>query len=115
MKRAGVNLNTGEWGGHYRYYMTILILHLLLGFPFLDFCSNVERLTVLYLITLAMHSWIHSESATSMRYRHLEHRRDEDSVLAHPWEDPQSINIQAFQSFKGKHTMYTDNMHRNNQ
>lgn len=56
MKRAGMNLNTGEWGGHYRYYMTILILHLLLGFPFLDSYSNVERLTVLYLITLAMHS-----------------------------------------------------------
>lgn len=44
----------------------------------------------------------------------LEHRTDEDSVVAQGWKDPQSINIQAFQSFKGQHTMFTDNMHRNN-
>lgn len=63
---------------------------------------------------LAMHAWSHSESETSVKYRHLEHRTDEDSVIAQGWEDPQSINIQAFQRFKGQHTMYTGNMHRNN-
>lgn len=70
---------------HLHYYTTILILHLLFGSPFLDFCSKLEWQSSLsctlsswlqifvgsYVLAnwpgKAMHSWIHRELTASVR------------------------------------------------